>query len=144
MGKRDYPEWYRKNHAQINAQRRDKYANDPEYRRRALERALKSRALGRKRPNMGRTSLRTINGNAVKVHTIGYMAHCLGRGIDTLKYWRETGWLPPSRFPGKQQVYTDYQVGLVHAFDTKLKGGDADCVKSALKDMWSMWDLEWR
>jgi len=134
---RDY---YEANKEGINAKRRQRYADDPEYaaKQRAAARArherLKAEGTPRKRKKKAKVDpaasksrrqeavwtrkMSIVVGGrnlAVTMHTLGYLADRLGRSIQGLRQWETAGILPKAMYRdnAKRRLYTSYQVDAI-------------------------------
>lgn len=120
-----YAEWYEGNGDDLNERRRDRYANDPEYRakvqkwnqaararrkegkkleKRAQKRAVKMKASA----GAWKTVEIEVDGVLTRMFTIGALARAVGKGISTIRVWERTGVLPetPHRFHKGDRLYT--------------------------------------
>ena len=119
---RTFDDWYTENADDHNAKRRAKYAADKAFREEARARSKEYRSKNRQRASgKGRTTYRQIGPRRVKVGSIGALGAVIDRSIPTLHYWRKIGRLPESLFSGKQQLYTEYQMGLMKEFSDFLR-----------------------
>jgi MerR HTH family regulatory protein len=116
--------WYDEHRDDLNKRRRERYANDPAYRKRvqgwndaARERRRKTaEAEGRQvKQAVKLRSLATwktveveVDGVAVHMFTIGALAKALGKGISTIRVWERNGTLPetPHRSKRGDRLYT--------------------------------------
>jgi hypothetical protein len=84
--KKPYRKWYEKNKERLSAKRKQRYADDPEYRQRAIERSRRHRRGESPAP---------LPADGV---SFPEAALRVGVGISTLREWRSKGWFPePTR-----------------------------------------------
>ena len=110
--------WYHRNKEEYNARRRERYANDPELRQKARERAKKQ-----KRTASTRTLKRELNGKLVDVFTTGQIAHAIGLTPQTVRNWVREGLVPDSVFEDKHLLFTKVQSNMI----IKLKSVLDEC-----------------
>lgn len=116
--------WYHGNADEYNAARREKYANDPEARQKAVDRAREYRA----RRRVGgmqefKPLYRYVNrlgnscvygaGTRVRVWTTGMVATSIGATPQMLRNWGRKGWIPLSQFSDTHRLYTNHQCRLI-------------------------------
>ena len=130
---KSFPQWYEGNRDVLNQRRRQRYATDPEYRRKVrgwnedarkkrkeemqreeaeVRSAVKLRATG-----TWKTVLHEVDGVQVPMFTIGALAKVLGKGISTIRVWERTGVLPetPYRSTRGDRLYTTEMVEQLEA-----------------------------
>lgn len=120
-----YAGWYEDNGDDLNERRRERYANDPEYRTRvkqwnqeARERRRKARK-AEKRAEKRAVKMKAsagawktveieVDGVVTRMFTIGALARAVGKGISTIRVWERTGVLPetPYRSDKGDRLYT--------------------------------------
>lgn len=132
-----FQSWYKQNGADLNVQRRERYATDEGYRQGVLDRNGASRRRNRqktldeqrakkaaRRLKVGgswktTTQMVLVDGREVEVtfFTIGALAKVLGRAISTLRVWEGAGRLPatPHRSDKGDRLYTLDQVKEIRA-----------------------------
>lgn len=131
-----FKEWYDENREDLNARRREKYAQDPEYRAKVQQWNRDARARRRKdeekedrrtrravkiRPSgQWKTVEVEVDGVKVRMFTIGALAKAIGKGISTIRVWERTGVLPetPHRSNKGDRLYT---LEMVEAIQKSLK-----------------------
>lgn len=123
-----YQEWYKQNGETLNAQRRDRYASDPEYRARVQGRNEAARAKkrqaaeremrrARKAIKIGaggswKTISIEVDGVVTPMFTLGAVAKATGKSISTLRVWERNGTIPetPHRSRTGDRLYTLDQI----------------------------------
>lgn len=133
----DFKKWYGKHGKKLNKSRRERYAEDPEYRERVLkanrdsrrrrrEEASKARAAERKatklktRPKPWKVveaEIETEKGTAKnKLFTIGALARVLGCSVQAIRLWEKQGVIrPPAIRNGKgDRLYSPNEIRVIH------------------------------
>lgn len=121
----DFDKWYEDNRERWNSARRDRYKNDPEYRKRVLEQNQASREKRREEQGVdaeAQEKARKTDANEAWMEyqddegqiwlTIGALARALGKSVKTLRLWETKGWIPEaSQRTGKgERLYTPEQI----------------------------------
>jgi DNA-binding transcriptional MerR regulator len=124
-----FKEWYGENADELNKKRRDRYANDPEYRKKIQDSNARTRKVRRKkrqeekkarekakltnvdkRPWRSVTATVEVDGEQVEaqVFTIGALAKALGCSVQVIRLWESKGIIPetPLRGSGGDRLYT--------------------------------------
>jgi hypothetical protein len=127
--------WYEENGDDWNERRRQRYAEDPEYRkkvrrwnkearnRRKVEERKEKRAARKAMKIQPSGAWKTIevevDGVKTRMFTIGALARVLGKGISTIRVWEKKGVLPetPHRSSKGDRLYT---VEMVEAIQETL------------------------
>lgn len=89
-----FQEWYAEHGEGHNAKRRDRYANDPEYRKQKREEAKKAMAAKRKRDREGRPAKQPGL-------SLAEVAARLGRTPGTIRSWEAKGYIPKPTLASK-------------------------------------------
>jgi len=104
-----FKDWYDKNKEDLAAKRRERYRNDPEYRRNILERGEKYRKKVRNirakvessrtkiQPN-GSRLFQDENGTEWELYTISSVADAVGRSVQCVNRWDTMGYIPQTPF----------------------------------------------
>jgi len=119
-----FQEWYESNRGDLNERRRERYANDPEYRAKvqkwnqlARERR-RAKADEEEREARGAVKMKAsgswktveieVDGVKVRMFTIGALAKATGKGISTIRVWEKNGTLPETPYRSKKgdRLYT--------------------------------------
>ncbi|MCK5788775.1 MAG: MerR family transcriptional regulator [Chlamydiia bacterium] len=132
---RDYQEkWYSKNKDKVSISKKDKYANNKEYRDRVKQRAA------RQRESLKQTKYKAvkvvINGSHCMMHTIHSVSVLVGKTYQTLKSWEKNGVIPECVVVGRTRYYTPIQSMLIKAYV------DSACEESRIKNsdlMFKLW-----
>jgi len=116
MSDSDFKKWYGKpeNKESLSAKRKDKYANDPEYRE-----AVKAKArLYKKtqRENLGGAVTRNYKGKSVNVWRVGLVAEKVGVTLETFMHYINNNVIPLPKVGGKRRLYLDEEVALLCVF----------------------------
>ncbi len=120
-----YADWYEENGDDLNDRRRDRYANDPEYKakvrqwnqearerrkktRKAEKRAEKRAVKMKASAGAWKTVDHEVDGVLTRMFTIGALARAVGKGISTIRVWERTGTMPetPYRSEKGDRLYT--------------------------------------
>ena len=105
-----FREWYGDNSEKLSETRQKKYREDPAVREAAKDRSRawrENRSAGAK---IARKSFAMIDGDAVRVFTIGEIADKVGRSPSNLRLLISKGELPGPMLPGVQRRYTATEV----------------------------------
>lgn len=124
-----FQEWYAENGDDLNAKRKERYANDPAYRDQTLRtnqrwRDKRKRANRKEREKQRKaaklkpteSTWKTVDievdGVLTPMYTIGALARAIGRGISTVRVWEREGILPATehRSPKGDRLYSVDQV----------------------------------
>lgn len=111
--------WYRKNRSKLNVSRRLKYKQDPEYRKKIVERQANYRKTLSPKPNDG-LKYRVINGQHVRVLSISEASEYIGRSAQSIRIWEAKQWLPQHTTGGVHRYYTEGQVQLMQQIAAKV------------------------
>jgi len=99
-----FKEYYGENRGEISERRRERYANDPEYRGKVLQR---SREYREEQRSQGRVRLpkyahgrkfETGNGGSIELFTIGAFARAIGRSVQCVNHWERQGIMPKTPY----------------------------------------------
>ena len=105
-------EYYEKNRDHILAKRRERYQNDPDYRKRALERARKYRE--QKRAEKGSfDNAVLIDGVKVPAVSAAEVEKQLGLSDGKLKAYQKEGRIPKAFVSHPVRLYTQNQITLI-------------------------------
>lgn len=131
--KQYYANWYAENADEMNARRRDRYKDDPDYREVAQVRAReRKRVLLAERK--GRV-VRRYKGKKVYVYSITYICREVGVQSHQIRALETEGEIPETVFPG-QRVYTEHQaVMLMEYLKQPVNGGD-NKLRKKMKAEW--------
>jgi DNA-binding transcriptional MerR regulator len=128
-----FQEWYEDNCDELNKRRRERYAEDPEYRKRVQRWNRDARARRRKeaekeeRKAKQAVKIQTsgawktveveVDGVKVRMFTIGALAKATGKGISTIRVWERNGVLPETPYRSKKgdRLYTLEMVESIQA-----------------------------
>lgn len=162
--------YYQKKRADILARRKERYASDPEYRVKALQRAAEQK-LRRKKAKAKEAPTRetkikgvlpaktfevNVGGAAIQVSMMsgGQLARRLGKSIQTIRMWEKKGILPAAMYrdpKSNARLYTEDQVeALVVAMKEASKADGAMVVRERIasssfpkraKDIWERWPV---
>lgn len=100
-----FDEYYEKNKDKVNAERRRKYNEDPEYRDRVLQASRDYRR--RQRDDEDRVRLPRYqtpvikeagDGGKVQLFSVGAFASYLGRSVQAINHWEKSDILPPTPY----------------------------------------------
>lgn len=120
--------WYEENKEAHNQSRRERYAQDPEYRERTREQARVQAA--KRRNNAGAALTRKLDGVTYEVVKLSAVAESCGVVPDTIKRAHDKGAIPPCSFSGTHRVYTKGQeAALVKFYNKQLD-------ETELADLW--------
>src|SRR6266567_7122792 len=100
--KSNYRDWYHKNKQRLAAKRKKLYAENPEYRQRALEASRRSRRGERAPPTPPDVPI-----------SFAQAADRLDRGISTLREWRRKKYFPEPKRQNRGLWFTENQVSLL-------------------------------
>lgn len=107
-----FKNWYERHGAAFNAERRARYKNDPQLRRRAQEAATRYRT---------QTVLRGEEPERREgLWTTAGVAYQLGVSPQTLRNWEARGLIPKATHGGKHRLYSIQQVQLLASFHSWL------------------------
>lgn len=137
--------WYAAHSKEYNSKRRQAYANDPDLRAKAQQRAKEYRAKRAEGKKIERVLTRIVNGVEQEVFSSGYAAQQIGKTPQSLRAWETKGWLPKPTIEGKHRLYTYGQVAWVGALNTFLDsvGGARKVTEENSKDFLTMLHREW-
>lgn len=130
--------YYKRHRMEILKQRRQRYAQDPEYaeriRRLARERGKrKKKRRNTKFPPMARYYTITVDGKDrdVLMYEVGALAQRLGRGARTIQAWETKGTIPAALYRSdiNRRLYTEDQVEALDAAMQKACKENAGGVK---------------
>lgn len=96
-------QWQRKNREKLNRRRRARYANDPEYR---------AKALSYGKPKTDNT-VREIDGVSVNTFTVAQTAEMFGVSRQAIHLWIKKGDIPSPLFSERPILFTSTQVALM-------------------------------
>lgn len=105
--------WYATHREEYSELRKQRYADNPKYRKLARQRAIAYREARRKGLKVSRTLTRMVNGVPVEVFTSGYVADKLKCSPQLIRNWEARGWIPKPLFSDKHRLYTARQVELM-------------------------------
>ncbi len=116
--------YYLDNKSKILEERRDRYANDPFYRRRMkrlAQEAYKKRQAEKPRTMVRPGVLQTPDGSIL--YTIGMLSKAVGLSVHTLRKYHRQGVLPAPQFFDKRgwRLYTQKQIRLLAGLFKALK-----------------------
>jgi hypothetical protein len=103
--------WYEKNREDYNAQRRKKYSQDQELRKKARENARKQRQKTTG-PDLSPVK-RLVHGRKIAVYRVSAAAENIGRSPETIRTWIRNGWLPEQEDGWTHRTFTKRQMGLM-------------------------------
>lgn len=126
-----FSEWYGENRFDVLAKRRDKYANDPDYAKKARESSRRyrdevksgKRVPGESGQERGPVMVK-MDGYHVEARTVRHLAEGIGRSVQTINYWTKHGSFPdtPLKTPGGHRLYTDDMIEVVRsAVESRLE-----------------------
>lgn len=127
--------WYARHKARRNAQRRQKYQDDPAYREHVKQAAKQPRG-EIDEENCTRTTMH--KGREVEVYTISYVALHAGVSDSALRKWEREGWIPHTTFDSKHRLYTVNQMVLIKGFASSLRD-DPSSKDEASKFVYNRW-----
>jgi predicted DNA-binding transcriptional regulator AlpA len=111
--KSPYRRWYEKNQQTLSERRKKRYAEDSEYRQRAIERSQRRRR--------GEVTLTTPPADAPI--SFGEAAKHIGVGKSTLDDWRSKKYFPePKHYNGRRLWFTEKQVLLLKELKDRVYG----------------------
>lgn len=139
-----YKRWYAKNRDERNRRRRERYAEDDDYRERELDRRMDYEKRGPKADSEKGVLLRTHKGSEVQVFRMGEVAVWCSTTPDTIRKYERGGMIPSPLFSGSHRLYTDRQCELIAevvdffrehrwAWQHRGKEAEVDRERSALK-----------
>ena len=111
--------WYGKNKEAYNKRRREKYAKDPEKRRRCIERATEYKA--KAKFITPKFVMRTVGGVPTKMLSTGSAAKVLGIHETTIPSWERRGLIPKPLSQDNRRYYTMNQITLMGDLRDLLK-----------------------
>lgn len=151
-----FKEWYALNGARLNAQRKAKYHNDPEYRDKVLSTNQESRQRRKKsqkeqrqaenpavrmrpREKTFKTVDAVVDGVSVQLFTIGALAKALGCSIQAIRLWERQGIIPKTELRSDKgesgdRLYTEEMVETFRAILTAQGRLRTQLVKGKPKD----------
>jgi DNA-binding transcriptional MerR regulator len=121
----DFDKWYEDNRERWNSARRNRYQNDPDYRKRVLAQNQASREKRRceqgidaqaqaqaQKTDPGEAWMEYEDAEGQIWLTIGALARALGKSVKTLRLWESKGWIPEAtQRTGKgERLYTPEQI----------------------------------
>jgi len=116
-----FQRWYQKNGGQLNAKRRQRYADDPEYRERAKAVSRVARTRRKERGGVSETTvMRIINGVEVELYRVSAAAEMIGKSPDTIRLWCRKGWIPDGE-TGEHRLYRLHQIKLLKTLALMLE-----------------------
>lgn len=134
MANEYYEKWYQDNKASLSERRKKKYAEDKEYRQKAVQAARDYRA-SKGAPKPDSYSL-----------TFGDMAEALGVTLWTLRQWKEKNYYPSPLSHGGRLWFTEGQAGLLFKIAEffKMHGPRVSgSAKSSLEDVTNLVYANW-
>lgn len=133
--KSNYQEWYEQNKQRLSAKRKKLYAEDPEYRRRALE-ASRRKARGERIP------LRPPDAQI----SFAEATARISVGLSTLREWRRKKLFPEPKYHNRALWFTDKQVLLLKRLlelrkyrnrSKKIKQQRTEEIKTFISNNWN-------
>jgi len=115
--RKTYRKWYESKGAGYNDKRKERYANDPEYRDRIKAQARETRERRKARGGVQETS---VIRDGVEVYRVSAAAELLGKSPDALRSWMRKGWVPENT----EQVHRCYRKPQI-----KLMQRLVDCIE---------------
>ncbi len=107
-----FQKWYKKHRTARNEQRRQRYAEDEDFREQERERVRAYKA--KNAPKGPRKTYRTLDGEDVIVVRIGQAAELAGTTPDTIRHYEAEGLIPISTWADEpQRLYTKAQCKLI-------------------------------
>ena len=137
MGDKDrayYRTWWEKNRERVLEHRKDRYANDPEYRQRSAEYSRRSRqrknqeereairdsddgpgGMATRIPRMRKPESVEWKGKMVKAYGIDVLCRAIGRSRVTVYSWERKGWMPKTELKSlrDEKLYTAGMIEVV-------------------------------
>ena len=117
------------NREEINRRKRERYANDAEYRRKCLD--------DQRRPKVD-NSRREINGETVLTYTVAQVAAMLGVTTQAIRLWIKNRDIPTPLFNGRPKLFTGRQIALMRGL--KAAGGKQQPRMRARKKIYKYWN----
>lgn len=108
--KAKFKEWYEANKGRVSARRKQKYAEDPDYRQSTLDRAAEWRKTNPTPSRSGEARFRVIKGEQVEVFRIAEVSAMIGRSDQTIRDWEAAGTIPKPSIVSAHRYYTLRQV----------------------------------
>ena len=116
-----FRKWYAKNGADLNAKRRQRYAEDPSYRDKAKVSSGMSRQRRKERGGVAETSvLRVVDGKEIEMFRVSAVGEMIGKSPDTIRLWCRKGWIPNGE-AGEHRLYHLHQIKLLKVLAETLE-----------------------
>lgn len=135
-----FQKWYGRNSENLSRKRKEQYANDPEFREKALARAKDYR---NKKKNghvaQKTTRYRNYNGTQQQVFTTGGVADSLGCGVTTIINWESKDWIPLPIFDEPHRFYLQHQVTLMKNLHKAVETKKAKQIATAIEKVHDNW-----
>lgn len=131
--------WYDEHGEDLNASRRDKYANDPDTQKKARESAADYRDRRASGEKIETVRTRVVKGKTVEVFTSGYVADRVGVSSQSIVNWSQRGWIPPCLFNEKHRLYTKHQIAQIRRIARSTRDAKNPRFKKMLADIQSNW-----
>lgn len=99
-----FTKWYKENKDERNARRRERYADDPEYRAQVVERSREQRERKRKVPKVRLPRFQKPkreelpDGSVIHLYSVGAFAKLIGRSIQSISHWENKGLIPETPY----------------------------------------------
>ena len=115
-------DWWIVNRAKVNAERNKRYQKDPEYRKKARERARKYREQRRaeREAELSNPTL-TVGGVEVPALTTQQVCQIAGITASRIKYMQRTGYLPNALVTRPIRFYTQRQAETIRDLEVFLR-----------------------
>ena len=115
---------YHNNKDEYAKRRRDRYANDPEYRKKVLDQAADYREKRRKKRAKAGKQIQ-LNGKMVSAITSTEICDELGAERTRLKHMQKAGYIPPALVSRPVRLYTKKQFALIRKMHEFLETNGA-------------------
>jgi len=115
--KRNFDKWYKDNKEEYNRKRRERYASDKKYRKRAIENSERYRKEGAIQTRGDSGAYRKYKGVQVRTFRIGEVSKMIQRSAQTIRQWEIDKLIPRPVFKDtKHRIYTEHQAKLLSDF----------------------------
>ena len=136
MSSQDFKQWYENNKDEYNAKRRQKYAENPEVRSKAIARSQRYKG---RRDSTKTYVVKVIDGKQIHMYPTGSAAKIIGVHHNTIPNWEKRGLIPEPILREHRRFYTSHQLSqmvvLKNLLERANKSEEYAVEKAALVEM---------
>ena len=121
MGNRPgyFKSWYEENKDDLADKRKERYENDPEYRKKVIEQSRKYRKSNRDAPRVRLPrhqqpkEFELPDGSEIKLYSVGAFALFIRRSVQSINHWQREGMLPMTPYRQGSRGFRLYTKGMM-------------------------------